>query len=341
MSKKNKKRGFIFIILILLMIGGIVYYRFNSRFIYNEDNAIGNTTGNLNNGGLFCEYKGTIYFANPNDNNTLYSMNSDCTNAKKLNNDSIASINVCGNYIYYVRNNFNAENAGMIFRGQLFGVYRTNLDGQNCEVLYDHLSGIVSIYGNYMYYQHYDDKTAFNLYKIKIDGTGNTKLSDTEYNPSSIYNNKIYFSNITNSDHNICTLDTKTNSVSTYYEGNTYLCDMEGAYLYYIDISKSYALVRLSTGNKTVELLTDGRCINYNLYGNKIFYQIEGGDHPGIYRMNADGSHKELIASGNFTNIHCTSSYTFFQYYEDQGTLYRVPTTGTITNIEEITIKQC
>ena len=30
-------------------------------------------------------------------------MNSDCTNAMKLNDDSVASINVCGSYIYYVK----------------------------------------------------------------------------------------------------------------------------------------------------------------------------------------------------------------------------------------------
>ena len=68
----------------------------SSRIVYNNDNAIGNSAGNLNNGGLFCEYNDKIYFANPYDYNKLYVMNSDCTNAMKLNDDSVASINVCG-----------------------------------------------------------------------------------------------------------------------------------------------------------------------------------------------------------------------------------------------------
>ena len=44
----------------------------SSRIVYNNDNAIGNSAGNLNNGGLFCEYNDKIYFANPYDYNKLY-----------------------------------------------------------------------------------------------------------------------------------------------------------------------------------------------------------------------------------------------------------------------------
>ncbi len=55
------------------------------------------------------------------------------------------------------------------------------------------------------------------------------------------------------------------------------------------------------------------------MYGNKIFFQVESTDGmTGLYRMNIDGTQIETIAIGNITNIHCTSKYTFFQYYEDQ-----------------------
>ena len=59
------------IILIILAISGIgigVFFNYqHSRTTMNNDNAVGNTSGNLLNGGLFCEYDGKIYFANPND----------------------------------------------------------------------------------------------------------------------------------------------------------------------------------------------------------------------------------------------------------------------------------
>jgi len=137
----------------------------SSRIIYNSDNAIGNSAGNLNNGGLFCEYNDKIYFANPYDYNKLYVMNSDCTNAMKLNDDSVASINVCGSYIYYVKNNFKQETIGTIFRGQLFGVYRCDLNGESLKALYDSLSGTIALSGNSLYYQHYSDTTPLAFQK--------------------------------------------------------------------------------------------------------------------------------------------------------------------------------
>ncbi|MDO5403802.1 MAG: DUF5050 domain-containing protein, partial [Eubacteriales bacterium] len=328
-------------IILIVAIGAYgTYYYISNRFEYNNDNATGNTAGNLNNGGLFCEYNGKIYFANPYDNNYLYVMDSDCTNARKLNSDSVAYLNVCGNYIYYVKNNFSRNSIGVVFRGQLFGLYRTDLEGKETKALYDELSGPLSLCGNYIYYQHYSDSNALQFYKAKIDGSENIFISDSDYNPASVYNGKIYFSDPENR-HNICCYDTAGGRVTTYYETNSYKVDAENNYIYYIDVTKGYALVRLNMTTKTLEQLYDdnGKVVNYNLYGNKIFFQTENGDNTGLYRMNADGTQLEYLAAGNLTNINCTSQYTFFQYYENQGTLYRVPTIGAITKVEEITIK--
>lgn len=340
------KRTIKFIItgaILLAVIVGFSIYRYNtSKVKPNSDDATGNTAGNLLNGGLFCEYNGKIYFANPYDHNYLYVMNSDCTNAKMLNSDSVAYLNIYNDKIYYVKNNFSEEMIGTIFRGQLFGVYQTNLEGQEAEMLYNHLSGTISICGNYLYYQHYDDKTALTLRKIKLDTKEDSFVSDTEYNPSSVSDGKIYFSNI---DHKnvISCLDPKTNNITQYYDANSYLVDATGNYIYYIDISKGYSLVRLNKSTKTVELLygkENSKVVNYNLYGNKILFQLESDENPGLYRMNADGTQVEYIATGNLTNIHCTSQYTFFQYYENQGVLYRIPTMGAITYPEEIRIEK-
>lgn len=327
------------VLVFLGIAGGIFFYYQNTRFKYNNENAVGNSAGNLHNGGLFCEYNGKIYFANPYDNNYLYSMDSDCTNAKKLNSDSVAYLNVCGNYIYYVKNNFSKKKSGVVMQGQLYGIYRTDLDGKNEKALYDDLSGAIGLYGNYLYYQHYDKKEPLSLYKVKIDGKDNVKINDTPFDPSSYMDSKMYFSNQTKK-YNIAYMDLSSGSTTTFADANAYLVDAEGQYIYYIDVSKGYSLVRMNSSTKTIELLysSEGKIVNYNVYGNKIFFQMEG-DNAGLYRMNADGTQLEFLASGNLTNVHCTSQYTFFQYFENQGVLYRVPTSGPVTKVEEITIK--
>ena len=320
--------------------GGFMYYRHHQTTMNNES-AVGNTSGNLINGGLFCEYDGKIYFANPNDNNKLYVMNSDCTSITKLSEDSVASLNVCGRYIYYVKNNFNSSTTGMVFRGQLFGLYRCDLDGGNAKILYNDRSGSAALCGNTIYYQHYDDQTALTFYQVGIDGKKESKISDTPYLPASVSGGKLYFSDPENK-HHILTMDSKSNKISDYYDCNSYLATMVNGYAYYIDLSKNYSLVRLNSSNKTLELLyapESGKIINYNVYGNKLFFQVEGGDKPGLYRMNIDGTQVEYVAVGEISGIHCTQRYTFFSYYTDQTSLYRVPTTGSITSIEEVTIQ--
>lgn len=333
------------IILIILAISGIgigVFFNYqHSRTTMNNDNAVGNTSGNLLNGGLFCEYDGKIYFANPNDYNKLYVMNSDCTDIKKLNEDSVAYINVCGKYIYYAKNNFNKSTVGMVFRGQLFGLYRCDLDGGNEKILYNDRSGSVALSGNTIFYQHYDDETALTFYRVGIDGKKEAKISDTAYLPASVSGGKLYFSDPENK-HHILSMDAKTNSISDFYSCNSYLASMVGGYAYYIDLSKNYSLVRYNTSNQTLELLyapESGKIINYNVYGNKVFFQVEGGDKAGLYRMNIDGTQVEYVAVGEISGIHCTEHYTFFSYYTDQSSLYRVPTMGSITTIEEVTIQ--
>ena len=106
-------KKFIFIligILCLIGIGSISVYNYTiNRNYYNEGYVNGNSAGNLYNNGLFCEYDGIIYFANPNDGNQLYQMNADGTGVKKISDDSAAFINVDENYIYYTRTGDNSE----------------------------------------------------------------------------------------------------------------------------------------------------------------------------------------------------------------------------------------
>lgn len=315
--------------LAIILAGGVTFYFMSHRMVYNDDTAVGNTTGNLNNGGMFCEYDGKIYFANPADSNKLYRMNSDCTEVTKLCDDSVFSINVYNKYIYYVKNNFTEDAIGMIFRGHLYGVIRCELDGSNPKTLYDHVAGVISLSGNYVYYQRYSNEDAFSFYRIKIDGTEDERLSDAGFYPASVYDKKLYYVNATD-DHNIYCFNPAAKTASLFYVGNTYMADMQGTYLYYIDLDNNYSLVRADTNTKEVEVLVDGKemgkCIYYNLYGNKIFYHVEG-EEPALYRMNCDGSGNELISYGNITNISCTSNYTFFQYFGSDA-LFRVSTYG-------------
>ena len=55
----------IFIVLIALFV-------LSSHIPLNDAATVGNTAGNLNNNGYFCEYDGRVYFANAYDGYSLY-----------------------------------------------------------------------------------------------------------------------------------------------------------------------------------------------------------------------------------------------------------------------------
>lgn len=137
----------------------------------------------------------------------------------------------------------------MVFRGQLFGLYRCDLDGGNEKILYNDLSGSVALSGNTIFYQHYDDETALTFYRVGIDGKKEAKISDTAYLPASVSGGKLYFSDPENK-HHILSMDAKTNSISDFYSCNSYLASMVGGYAYYIDLSKNYSLVRYNTSTR-------------------------------------------------------------------------------------------
>lgn len=170
MKLKRSVKFIIPAVVVVLIVVAVVVHALPKKKQTNSADAAGNTAGNLMNGGLFCEYNNKIYFANPYDHNYLYVMDSDCSNARMLNSDSVASLNIYNDKIYYVKNNFSKEMIGTILRGQLFGIYQTDLEGQNSTMLYNHLTGSVSLCGNYLYYQHYESDVGITLHRMDIDG---------------------------------------------------------------------------------------------------------------------------------------------------------------------------
>ena len=69
-------------VLILIAAGVIIAILLSKRIPDNDSGVIGNTAGNLNSGGLFCETDGTVYFSNPYADGHQNSLDSDCENNK-------------------------------------------------------------------------------------------------------------------------------------------------------------------------------------------------------------------------------------------------------------------
>ena len=339
MTSKKKKIIVVSVIsgVLALLVGLIIYNSFANKLRYNKDGDVGNTTGNLYNGGYFCEYKGYVYFSNKADSDSLYRMKLDGTAVEKLHPDSVSYIQVINDYVYYVRTNKTSED--VVLRGQPYGIFRLEIGEDKAEQIYNGLVLSMRMLGNYLYFQSYNDDDRIQLKKVKIDGTDLTIISDEEYEPICVNGEDIYFTEVKNS-HNLMRMSTADDRIVTASEGNYYMPTFANGYMYYVDLANGMKLTMVNLSNNESYVLDEGKCINYNVSEeNKvIYYQLENEDGHKLCRMKLSGENKVVVTEGDCMNIHITKNYTYF--YKMTGvsvediTLYRVKTNG--SSIQEV-----
>ena len=320
--------GVIFILVIFSVISALM-----NRIPQNPAGTEGNTTGNLYNQGLFCESDGKVYFSNSYDGGALYSMNVDESDVKKLHGGGAKYINAGGDYLYYWQSSEGDGKAGLGYIRGINGLYRIKNEGSKPRAigLSQKAVGYVKLVDNTVYYQHEDKETGVTLHQIGTDKKGDEMLIDKNIPPLATYQNKIYYSGF-EKDHNLYAIDLASGASGMVLQANMCYPTVEGGYLYYMDIDVNYRLCRIDLNHLDAGalVLTNDRVDTYNVYGNCIFYQKNSETSPALIRMNIDGTNPEVIAEGNYTNINCTSNYTYFQLFGQSAPVYKVSTNGGI-----------
>ncbi len=328
MKKNWKALLFVAIILTILVISATISM-LSGRVPSNDISVTGNTAGNLNNGGLFAESGGKVYFSNAYDGGCLYSMNPDETGLTKLSRSSVNTINVGGDHLYYFMDTKGGGD-GMGYVVRTFGIYRSRTNGKDTKCLDRTATAAMQLVGDHIYYQHYDNKEFTKLYKIKTDKSEKVMVYDGIINPAAAYNGIIYF-NGTEQDHYLYALDTRTDNISTVFEGNLWYPIYQDGYIYYMDVSSDYRICRYSLSGNTVEILTNDRADTYNVGGGFIYYQKNSATEPALMRMGLDGSNPEIVAEGNFENINLTSAYAYFNAFGEDSSVYHTPVNGPVS----------
>ena len=313
------------VILIVLLVVVIL----SSRIPLNDDYATGNTPGNLNNGGYFCEMDGRVYFANAYDNFALYSMNPDETDLIKFNDGAVSAINASGNYLYYSQSSGSTGSGGIGGAVNISGIYRSNLKGKSVTGL-DRCNIVnMQLCGSYLYYEKYDKQAGTALAKIRIDKKDAQIVAEGIINPNCFVNGRIYY-NGTAEDHYLHALDVSTDRRSVVWQGNIWNPIVQDGYVYYMDVSENYRLCRYNLSNNVVEVLTNDRIDMFNVYNNYIYYQVSSADSPALKRMLTDGSSQEIVREGVYQNINITSEYVYFNSFNESTPVYKTYTYGPI-----------
>ena len=147
-------------------------------------------------------------------------MNANLTKIQKLYNDKVSYINAAGNYIFYTRRNDKLKSTGnALLSLSTTGLFRITKNGTDLGRLYEDPTQVACLYGNNIYYQHYDQKRGLELYSTKIDGSESKKLKPEAVAPYSVSNNTIYYSGW-NREHQIHSMDIDGGNQRVIYDGN-------------------------------------------------------------------------------------------------------------------------
>ena len=216
----------------------------SGAFADNRPAGYGNTPGNIGNGlGEFVQDENYVYYCSYDDdkNLALYKSSSDFEETVLLGNIRAFHLNVLNNWIYYENGEDNSTVYKIETDGQnnqkisdiqsvnnltaiddkLYfilirvvpddisisdGIYVMDTDGNNLKQLTDLGAGQMYIYDGVIYFKaNRAENYGSDLYKMNLDGTGQTRLS-LEYvgiNNFVVYNGYIYYHTMTSNLYKI------------------------------------------------------------------------------------------------------------------------------------------
>lgn len=322
MAKSRKNQNMVILIVVLvLFLGmglGIVFAALNDKIPPNPEGTIGNTAGNLNNGGLYCESEGVVYFSNAYDGGALYSMNVNETNLKRLNTTVSRNILSGGDYLYYFQTG-SSNRGGFGYLRSPASFNRCRKDGKKIESIVRSIIVNAQLVGNDLIVLDNNDSNPC-VKKIKIDKSDEQILFNYQINPSCAVGNTIYY-NETVSSHYLYSINTSSGTRSVVWEYNLWYPVVDGEYVYFLDIENGYKLCRYHLTANFVEILTNDRVECYNLGNGYIYYQT-GGTDPKLMWMYLDGSNKTVVSPGVYTNLNMTSMYVYVQSFYEKDSVY-------------------
>lgn len=314
------------IILVFICAGVIIHL--SQRIEQNPEGTIGNTAGNLYNGGLFCEDDGYVYFSNPYDNYALYRMTPKETDFEKLIATETGSINAAGKYFYYYQKG-SGSGEGFGYMISTTGIYRAEKKNpQKVKCLDRILSDTIVLADNSIYYNTAGQSTGLSLKRVDI--TGKTKESILDYlvTPACVYNSTLYFNNTVDNGHLMAIAPGSARATSTLKE-DVYMPVVDGKNVYYIDVHDNYSLACYNMSSRTKLTLVPERVDMFNISDNYIYYQT-AGKNPQFKRVTNTGASPEVIAEGAYCNINITSEYVYFTEFNTDTPVYKTPVNGEI-----------
>ncbi len=297
-SGEGKKNNIIIIaivviaILVLLVVG---------YFIFGRNNKVGNSIGNIRNYGYATLQGNWIYYVAPSEDSSkigIYKVKTNGSGKKELymNDADILSLNVCGNYLYFIgvgAESFSEED-------EIDNkIYKMKLDGSDLQVINDNEfnNNCYEIYviNNSVYYIGVDA----NIYKMKLDGSDKSVVTENGTGYLGITKDYIIYNKMeeNSSDYITYIMNIDGSNERPILAGKRlYSVNVKDDYIYYTNENKQICKTKIDSGNE--ELILDTTAYNLNLKDDYLYYlnylDFENENLTVcIFRIKTDGSSQE------------------------------------------------
>lgn len=293
-----------------------------NNIISQNINTIGNTSGNLCNYGYYAAQGNWIYYRNFNDNDKLYKMKLDGTNNIKLCNDRAYSINVVGDFIYYLTS---VENSNSYIK-------KIKIDGSNESIMMSSSNPItfLNVCGDNIYYIMMNiinvNQWYYSINEMKTDGTNLREIFSVHNKTASylsVSQNYAYMmvndAKLGNSIYKI-SLDKYHKVVKLTDRAVTF--NVSGNWIYYgtfkeirkvrIDGTEDQKIIDGFPGGLPNGQWGDPCCLNVE--GNWIYYK--DWNEQIIYKVDINGNSKMKLADCTASSLNFAGGYLYCPEYK-------------------------
>jgi len=316
-------------LLAIIMVGALVFRQYADYLNQNEESYVANTGGNINNGGYVCQVGNKVYFTNFYDNGKLYVMNEDESDMKKVCDNNISKINADDKYVYYYMDSVSSLSDMGGFVTANLGIYRTSIKGDKTRMLDKVTCGNIVLVGNQLYYQRYDNEDGVGLQTYDVRSKKTSRIAQEAINPACAINGKFYYAGDVKRQ-GIYAMDIATGMETQLSDAKAYWVDVQGNYIYFLNIDDDYKLYRFNSSTGDMEKITDDRVDCYIISNSLIFYQKNSTTEPALIAVSLDGTNPVTLAEGNYCGFGLTSNAFYFREFGMEVPMYKVPLNGAL-----------
>jgi hypothetical protein len=266
---------------------------------------IGNTYGNIINGGKIALVGGYIYYCSPADTK-LYRTDPDGMGKLILTDyPNVFSINASDEWVYYCQ-----EPDQGIFKVRTDGTEKMQLVDEYCEYLY--------VVGDWIYYK---DDNDMKIHKAKAaDGSENTPVSEDTVDSFYTDGDWIFFIDEWSGSSMLHRMRTDGTENALLYDGRCTQAIPEGQWLFFINSEDEY-VCRMKTNGSDFEKLKDIHAGSINVADGWIYFS-NILDENKLYKVKTDGNGLTKLSDDEALQISVIDGWIYY------GSL-RIKTDGT------------